>query len=234
MRPTQPTSISHLRPARSIRGHANQREDQVGGADGDCLQVTRNLAEAGLGEDVVQVIEDRVDARELVKGAGDDSEHDGEEVALLEEWLGGTFEVQRIYDLFQFGLRVGCAGQLEDIESFGVTAFRDQPARTVGDAEEHGKEEDSGQSGDAEFPAPFLLTKVHRADEIVRQIGQQDADDDVDLEGADEASTELGRGQFGDIHGAEDGGTADAEAADKAEDQQERPVPGKSAANRGG
>ena len=67
----------------------------------------------------------------------------------------------------------------------------------------------------------------------VRYVGEQDADDDVDLEESDEAAPPLGWGYFGDVHGAEDGRSADAEAADEAEEDQGGPAPGKGAAQGG-
>ena len=47
-------------------------EDQVGGADGDGLQVGGDFIETGEGENIVEVIEDGVDAGELVEHADGD------------------------------------------------------------------------------------------------------------------------------------------------------------------
>jgi len=49
--------------------HADDGEDQIGESDGDGLLVAGDLAEAGGGEDAVQVIEDGVDAGKLVECA---------------------------------------------------------------------------------------------------------------------------------------------------------------------
>ena len=50
---------------------------------------------------------------------------------------------------------------------------------------------------------------------------------------ADHASAPLGRGELGDVDGAEHGRAADAEAADEAGDHQRIPVPGEGAADGG-
>ena len=70
-------------------------------------------------------------------------------------------------------------------------------------------------------------------DDVVGGVGEEDADDDVDLEEADEASAQLGGSELGEIDGAEDRGAADAESADEAEAEQGRPVPGEGAAEGG-
>ena len=58
-------------------GHGKQRGDQVHGADGDGLQIARDLAEAGHAEDVVRVIENGVDAGELVERRDGERQIDG-------------------------------------------------------------------------------------------------------------------------------------------------------------
>ncbi len=78
-----------------------------------------------------------------------------------------------------------------------------------------------------------MRAEVHAADDGVRYIGEQDADDDVDLKESDEAAAPFGGRNFGDVHGAEDGRSADAEAADEAKEDERRPAPGKGAADGG-
>ena len=53
------------------------------------------------------------------------------------------------------------------------------------------------------------------------------------MEKADEATAPLGRGNFGDVHGAEDGRTTDAKAANKAKNYERRPTPRKGTADGG-
>ena len=58
-------------------------------------------------------------------------------------------------------------------------------------------------------------------------------DYDVDLEKTDHAASPLGGSEFSNVDRAQDGGTADAEAANEAGHHQDGPVPGKGAADRG-
>ena len=67
--------------------HRDHGEEQVSGADCDRLQVAGHLAEAGVGENIIQVIEDRVNAGKLVKHSNADrqknrqSEFSGEQLS---------------------------------------------------------------------------------------------------------------------------------------------------------
>ena len=110
---------------------------------------------------------------------------------------------------------------------FVDAVLRDEPARAARDAKEQARKSAAGTAGDAELPAPRASAQVHQAgDDVVGEVGEQDSDDDVDLEEADQAAAPFSRGELGDVDRAEDGGAADAEAADEAEAEQGRPVPG--------
>ena len=65
--PAAPISSSVLRPSLIDQRHAHHGEDQVGGADRDRLLVAGDLAESSRRKDVVQVIENRVDPRQLIE-----------------------------------------------------------------------------------------------------------------------------------------------------------------------
>ena len=67
----------------------------------------------------------------------------------------------------------------------------------------------------------------------VGSIGEQNADDYVDLEGADHAAAPLGRSQLGNVDRPEHGRSADAQAAEETEEEQRWPVPGEHAAESG-
>ncbi len=58
--------------------HRDHGEKQVRGPDRDCLKVARHFAEAGMSENVIQIIENRVDAGELVEYSDADREEDRE------------------------------------------------------------------------------------------------------------------------------------------------------------
>ena len=90
-------------------GHGEQRSHQVGRADGYRLQIAGDPAEAGRGEDVVQVIEDGVDAGELIEHADGGGEKDRLAVLPGEERLGpaGPLQVDGVDDLFQLSSELG-------------------------------------------------------------------------------------------------------------------------------
>ena len=209
--------------------HRDHREDEVGGADGDGLKVRRDFVEASIGEDRVQVIENGVDPGELVEHADGDSQ---------ENWQAVLRVPQRIVlvmlgvdggdDFLKFGFVILFADEAKNISSFVNAAFLGEPARTARNAKKHGQEEDGRQSRDAELPAPFGGSKLKSSDDVVREIGEKDSEDDVELEKADEAAAPLRGRNFGDVHRAQDGRTADAEAADEAKNHECRPTPRKS------
>jgi len=103
----------------------------------------------------------------------------------------------------------------------------------VGDGEEKRQEENGGEDTDADLETPLDGSELEVGDDGVRQIGEKDADDDVDLEEADEAASPFGGCKFRDVDGAEDGGAADAEASDEAEEEEAGPGAGESASESG-
>src|SRR5580658_5593475 len=118
--------------------HADHGEQKVGCADRDGLLVARDLTESSSCKDVVQVIENRVDACELVEGADGDSEK--KRIAVLPAKYrlvsGCVFLSKRGTDIVQLCLRVGCAHELEHRECFVVAIVRGGPARAARNAEE--------------------------------------------------------------------------------------------------
>ena len=67
----------------------DHRGDEIRRADGHRLQRIRPAAESGIREDVVEVVEDGVDAGELVEHREQDREHDRPPVCRDEQALGG-------------------------------------------------------------------------------------------------------------------------------------------------
>ena len=57
--------------------HGDYGGEQIDGANGDGLNVTGNFAETCPGKDVVQVVENRIDAGELIEHADGNGEKDG-------------------------------------------------------------------------------------------------------------------------------------------------------------
>ena len=145
----------------------------------------------------------------------------------------GVLLLERGTNVFKLGLGVFFAHELEDGECFVNPVAGGGPARAAGNAEQESEEDDGGDSGDADLPAPLGCAEMHGADDVVGGVGDHDAEDDVELKGADETAAPLGRGQLGDVDRAEDRGGADAESADEAEDHEGGPAPGQAAADGG-
>ena len=91
--------------------HADQGEEEVGGADGDGLLIAGKLAEAGGRKDGVHVAEDGVDAGELVEGADGDGQEERIAVLPAEDRLvhGGVLRIHGGLNLGELGLGIGTA-----------------------------------------------------------------------------------------------------------------------------
>jgi hypothetical protein len=72
-----------------------------------------------------------------------------------------------------------CA-RLIDASLFG------EPARAARDREEQNEEQQRGGGGNGKLPAPFVGSKIEEADEIVREISEENAENDVELKESDE------------------------------------------------
>ena len=181
---------------------------------------------AGTREDVVQVIQNRVDAGELVEGADGERKKNGQKIAALKEVMlrGAALLLEGELNCIYLGPRIGRAHAREDQHGFVDAVLAHQPAGAMRHGEQHDEEEDRRQYSDAELPAPHGDRVHEMTDDRVGKIGKQDADDDVDLKQPNEPSAPFGRRKLGDVYRAQDGGTADSEAADEARDHEECPA----------
>ena len=147
--------------------------------------------------------------------------------------LGAIFGFHGTDDVGHFAVGVGLTDAGEDLAGLFNEAAADQPARALRDAEQGDEEEDRGQYGHTQFPAPFFGPETQGADDIVRQVRDQNSRHDIELEEADQASPFGGGCDFRDIHRADHGRASDRETADKAEPDKGVPVPGERAPQRG-
>src|SRR5882762_5417942 len=134
-------------------GHAQEGGEQVHASYGHRLQVARELAESRGGKNVVQVVEDGIDAGELVEHANGDGQENGVAVFAAKKRLIllQAFEMDGADDFLQLGFRIVCAHFLQDLARFVYAPFGNQPARTWGDAEEHDQKQNGRQGGDAKL-----------------------------------------------------------------------------------
>ena len=113
-------------------------------------------------------------------------------------------------------------------------ALRDQPARAARNRRTASRKNSAAGSRRRRASSAIRCRRMpHGADQVIRKVGEQNARDDVELKEADQAAAPFRRRDFRDVHGAEHRRAADAQAADKAEEHQRIPVPGKRAAERG-
>ena len=81
--------------------HGQHGEQQICGADSDRLKIARDSAKSRFGENIVQVVENRVDARKLIKCADGNRQEDGQAVfGGKQRFVGVTvFQINGIDDL---------------------------------------------------------------------------------------------------------------------------------------
>ena len=74
-----------------------------------------------------------------------------------------------------------------------ASTLPDQPAGAGWRKEEEKEEGRRRECLDAEHPSPFNGPEFEFGDDVVREEGQQDAEDDVELGNGDQTSTQRGR-----------------------------------------
>ena len=210
-------------------GEGGHRSDQVHEADDDGSDVGEGIAQdcgaARELHDLGRVVEDRVDARELVEHRDAESHEDDLAVAAREEGnlaAGGVLGdlcLDFADLLVAFGLRGG--ETLGNLHGKFFAAVREQPARRLGDGGQEDQEEDRRNGHDAEHPPPGSLLVRDLADNSVRRVGQEDTEDDIELDEADQASAHTCGRDLGGVNGRHNGGQAHADAAEEAEDHEE-------------
>src|SRR5215475_5061782 len=171
--------------------HCQHGENQIRGSDRDCLYVAGDFAKSSAREDVVEVVEDCVDAGELIKGANRDGEEYRQRIALLKEsFLPKRFGLgDGIHDLSQPLLVILLTDQLQNSARFIDSANFREPARTAWNPKQHQKEQECWNRSYAELPTPLRRPKPGEAQQIVGQISQKDSEDDVELKEAYETSS---------------------------------------------
>src|ERR1700761_643944 len=97
--------------------HGEQGGDKIGGADGYGLVIAGDAACAGEGEDVVEVIEDGIDAGELGEHADGEGENHRLAVLAGEQRIGGRGALQMHGGdyLIEFLLGFGNPGEAKDL-----------------------------------------------------------------------------------------------------------------------
>src|SRR5579864_7310600 len=97
--------------------------------------------------------------------------------------------INRDDNLLELLLVIFFTRQPQHVSCFRDPLFLYQPAGTPRNSEKEEQEQYGGNCGDAQLPAPFGGTKVHRSHDIVRQIGEQNSKDDVELKQSYQAAS---------------------------------------------
>ena len=166
--------------------HPHHGEDEIGKPDGDGLPVAGKLRESRRGKDARQVIENGVDAGQLVECADADGEKQRITVLPSKDRFvcRGVFLQQSGPNVRQFSLGVRFAHQLQHRQRLIDAILRGRPARTAGNAEKQRKKSKCRNRRNANLPAPLGIAQIGQPDHVVRCIGQKNAEDDVELKRA--------------------------------------------------
>src|ERR1700751_5299749 len=117
--------------------HGEHSEYQVRSAYRHSLEIGRNLIEAGVREDVVEVIQNGVNARKLVKHADRDRQENWESVFPGEERIvGDVIRINGHDDILEFLFVVLFSGHTKHITGLGYSLLLNQPAGAARNAEE--------------------------------------------------------------------------------------------------
>ena len=198
--------------------------DQVHEAHCHAHQVGRVVGGARLLHDNRSVVEDRVHAGQLVEHGDREGHQDHLAVALGEERhlgrarRGVLLELSADLGDLEVGFLNRLAELAADLHGLGFASVGHQPARSLGNGEQQQDEDRRGCGHHAEHPAPSGLFGDDLADDEVAQVGEQDAEHDIELDEADQAAT-LGR--RGDLSGVDRRAHARHADADTAEEPEE-------------
>ena len=94
------------------------------------------------------------------------------------------------------------------------------------------KNKAAGSAATPSFQRHSDAPKWRKNDHVIRKIGEQNSEYDVELKKTDQASAQSSGSDLGNVHGAENGRSADAKASDETEDDERIPTPGKGATQR--
>ena len=151
----------------------------------------------------------------------------GKEFRSLSRLIG----LQRLADFskFKFGFFVAGSQTLKHIPTLIPTTNRAEPARAFWHCKQQKEKDSGGQCFDSEHPAPSNIISEYLGDDVIRKIGQQNTEHDIELYQAYQSTTVGWRGNFGGIDRRDDRRSAYTDASNEAHEHEGVPVGGKSA-----
>src|SRR5260370_6012450 len=214
------------------QSHGEESGAEVHRTYGHRLQIAGDLVESRRGKNVVEIIENRVDARELVEHADCDGKKYGDEVFAGEKWFGTLrlLKMYRVHNFSEFSLVIGRAQRLQDASRFLNALLSGQPAGTPRNSEQHDQKQKSRRRADAQLPPPFEIAQTKFRHAVIVKVRKQDTDHDINLQHSHKTPAQIRGSQLCNVDRRQDGRAAEAQSADETEDYQRGPTPGKGAA----
>ena len=113
--------------------------------------------------------------------------------------------------------------QLQHLHAGRAVAFSaEKPARAFGNAETKHSVKKRRKRGHPQHPAPGI--RAGASQQGIGHISDQNSKNNVELEHPGESPAILRRSNFRDVQGSDDGGNADAQAADDARNNKDRNI----------
>ena len=193
--------------------HRHQGHGDVDDPDPDRRQNRSGRGvDAGEFDDRRRVVDDRVDAGDLLQDRQADPDQERRFDDRLQQLAPGTgLVVDALLDFLDLALdqvRVVDADLRQRRPRRVVVAVHHQPARALRHPPHAEGERQRRHAAEAEHPAPAFAGVEAEPD----QVGDEDPDRHRQLEEADQAAAALGRRHLGDVDGGSGGGEPDRDA----------------------
>src|ERR1700730_4063285 len=130
-----------------------------------------------------------------------------------------VFRVDGLDNFLQVFLVVLISGKAQNFSGLVNPLLLYQPARAARYSKQQQAEQGRRKSSNSELPAPLCIhAEMLSSHQEIREIGQQNSPDYIELEDSHQTSSPVRRRDFRNVHRAQHRGTADAESADETED----------------
>src|SRR5277367_6163720 len=225
-RPHRPHQQQRL-PADAVdHRHRDHREQQIRRSNRHRLQVSRNLVESREGKNVVQVIENRVDPRQLIEHPDGHRQKYRERILPHKQGIVGLMlRVNRNNNVPQLALVFRLARQPQNFPRFRYALLLHQPPRAPRNPKQQQQKQQRRNRRYPQFPPPLRVSQLKRAHRIIRKIRQQNSKHDVELKQSHQPPAPFRRRNLRNVHRPQHRRSANPQPAHNPKRQQRRPVP---------
>src|SRR5882724_8417751 len=151
------------------KSHREQSSREIHAANCNRLKLSGNFAEASRGENIVEVIQNGVNPRELIKHADCDREENRIPVLIRKNGFRSRrfLQIDRFHKFLE--LRVGITGtcHFQNASRFFEAALGGEPARTAGDSKQQEQKKKSWCACNAKLPAPLVIAEPHSRNTVI-------------------------------------------------------------------